>query len=208
MNRFTAMLPAVALLAILRVGAADAVDVTQPTLLVASTRLDGSPLEQTVIIVSPIPSGGHIGFIVNRPTTVKLDALFPDDAAVRNVVEPVSLGGPLLSRAVFALTQHVPDGIDSAMPVMPGVYAVLDAPGVDHLIETTPNDARYFLGLMAWQPDELEAQIEGGLWDARAADADMVFARRSTGLWDALHRPMTRVIDHCPGDRADESTRT
>lgn len=206
MNRFGVMLRAVALLAVLRIGAAGAVDVTEPTLLVASTRLDGSPFEQTVIIVAPISNGGHIGFIVNRRTTVKLDALFPDDAAVRNVIEPVSLGGPVLPRAVFALTQHVPAGIDSAMPVMPGVYAVLDAPGVDHLIETTPNDARYFLGLMVWQPDQLEAQIESGLWDARAADADMVFSRRSTGLWDTLRRPMTRVIDHRPGDSPDEST--
>ena len=208
MNRFTATLRTFALLAVLRVGAAGAVDVTEPTLLVASTRLDGSPFEQTVIIVAPIPSGGHIGFIVNRRTTVKLDSLFPDEAAVRNVIEPVSLGGPVLSRAVFALTRHVPEDVDSAMPVMPGVYAVLDAPGVDHLIETRPNDARYFLGLMAWQPDQLEAQIESGLWDARAADADMVFSRRSTGLWDALRRPMTRVIDHRPGDAPDESTRT
>src|SRR5437868_13284048 len=36
-----------------------------------------------------------------------------------------------------------------ALPIftlMPGLVAVLDAAGVDHVLETTPNDARYFVG--------------------------------------------------------------
>jgi putative AlgH/UPF0301 family transcriptional regulator len=52
-------------------GAARAADLSQAVILVASERLAGSPFEQTVILAAPLPQGGHVGFVVNRPTGVK-----------------------------------------------------------------------------------------------------------------------------------------
>jgi len=94
-----------------------------------------------------------VGFIINRPTDVKLATLFPDDASSRRVDAPVSYGGPMLPRAVFALTHKAPDDDSDIVTLMPGLVAVLDAAGVDHIVETTPNDARYFVGLVVWAPE-------------------------------------------------------
>jgi putative AlgH/UPF0301 family transcriptional regulator len=58
--------------------AAHAVDLSQAVILVASGRLAGSSFEQTVILAAPLPQGGHVGFVVNRPTSVKLETLFPE----------------------------------------------------------------------------------------------------------------------------------
>src|SRR5690242_10824258 len=85
-------------------GAAAATDLSEPMMLVASPGLDGSPLQQAVVLVTPLPDGGHIGFIINRPTDVKLQALFPDDSAASKLKESVYLGGPALLPAVFAVT--------------------------------------------------------------------------------------------------------
>ena len=71
------------------VGVARAADRSQAVVLVASQDLDGSPFEQTVVIAAPLLDGGHIGFIVNRPTPVKLETLFPDEAEMRKVNEPI-----------------------------------------------------------------------------------------------------------------------
>jgi putative AlgH/UPF0301 family transcriptional regulator len=167
-------------------GAARAVDLSQAVILVASERLKGSLYEQTVVLAAPLPQGGHMGFVVNRPTSVKLETLFPEQASTHNVVEPVYAGGPVLSRGVFAVTRKAPDNSDSVVPLMPGLVVAIDGETVDRIIETTPNDARYFVGLMIWAPDELDEQIDQGAWDVRPADVDTVLPASVPGLWKSL----------------------
>ena len=161
-------------------------DRSRPLMLVATSRLEESAYEQTVVVAVPLPQGGHIGFIINRPTSVKLETLFPDQAAFRQVVDPVYLGGPGLSNAVFALTRKAPDESGSAIPITPGLFAVLDGPAVDHVIETTPMSARFFVGAIVWTSGELDEQIQHGAWDVRATNAEVVFRADSADLWDEL----------------------
>src|SRR6266404_2570530 len=174
-------------------GAARAVDLSEAVILVASDRLVGSIYEQTVILAAPLPQGGHLGFIVNRPTHVKLETLFPQQPSTRNVADPVYAGGPVLSNAVFAVTRKAPDNNGNNgnfFSPIPGLVVVIDAATVDRIIETTPNDARYFVGLMFWAPDDLEDEIRNGAWEVRPADADTVLRAKSTGLWKSLEGPM------------------
>jgi putative transcriptional regulator len=177
------------------VGAARAADPSRAVILVASQTLDDTPLAQVVIVAAPLPDGGHIGFIVNRPTKVKLETLFPDQAPARNVREPVYLGGPALARGVFALMRNAPDGAGTTIPLMPGVVAVLDRPTIDRVIETKPNAARYFVGMMLWDADELEQEIAAKLWDVRPANADSVLPAKAPGLWNSLRSPMASADD-------------
>jgi hypothetical protein len=58
------------------------------------------------------------------------------------------------------------------------------------VIETTPNAARYFVGMMVWDDDQLEQQVAGGLWEVRPADADFVLPAKAPGLWNSLRKPM------------------
>ena len=186
MKRIAGMLAAAVLL-VAPIAAADAPDLGKATFLIASTDFDGSPFEQAVIIAAPATNGRHIGFIINRRTSLKLGALFPDDAAARNVTEPVYVGGTMFPQVVFALTRHLPEGTEAFIPLMSGVYAVLDAASVHHLVETRPNEARYFVGLMVWAPGELEEEIRIGLWDARPADVRRVTPAHAVGLSASLH---------------------
>ena len=96
----------------------------------------------------------------------------------------------VLLRGVFALTRNAPDGAGAPLELMPGVVAVPDRATVDRIIETTPNGARYFVGLMRREPDELEDQIHEGLWEVRRADAQTALPARAPGLWNSLRSPM------------------
>src|SRR5262245_24917430 len=49
---------------------------------------------QTVLIAAPVPSGGHVGVILNRPTRRSLASLFPEHEPSKKVVDPVYYGGP------------------------------------------------------------------------------------------------------------------
>jgi putative AlgH/UPF0301 family transcriptional regulator len=148
-------------------------------------------------IASPVraadlPNGGHIGFVVNRPTTVKLQALFPDDAGARTVTEPVYIGGPQLVPGLFVIAREAPEG-SSAVPLMPGLVALIDKETIDHVIATTPNDVRYFLGLKLWDADELEDQVDQGAWEVRPADVDTVLRAKAPGLWNSLRGPWVNL---------------
>jgi putative transcriptional regulator len=169
-----------------------AAELTEPVLLVASSTLDGSLYQQAVVIAAPLPGGGHIGLIVNHPTTIKLDAMFPDEAAAKNVTEPVYLGGPHLMPGLFAITRKAPEG-GTVVSVGSGLNAVLDGTSVDRILASTPNDARYFLGLVLWEPGELEGEVSNSVWEVQAADAEAILRARTSGLWNSLRRPMAAL---------------
>jgi putative transcriptional regulator len=167
-------------------GAAHAADVSHAVLLVASERLAGSSFAETVILAAPLPQGGHMGIVINRPTDVRLERLFPEQASAHNVVDPVYAGGPMLSDFLFAVTRTPPKGAGGVVPLMPGLVAVLDATKVDRIIETTPNDARYFVGLMLWKPQQLEEEIRAGAWQVRPPSLDTILRSHAAELWKSL----------------------
>ena len=70
MKRIAGMLAAAVLL-VAPIAAADAPDLGKATFLIASTDFDGSPFEQAVIIAAPATNGRHIGFIINRRSSVR-----------------------------------------------------------------------------------------------------------------------------------------
>jgi putative transcriptional regulator len=154
--------------------------------LVATGELEGTALARTVVLAAPLPQGGHIGFIINRPTGATMETLFPADRAAHNVHDHLYLGGPYLANSVFAIARAAPDGADATIELMPGLFALINAPSVDRMMETTPDAARYFIGLMLWQPDELEQQIESGAWAVRPGDANAVFRADPAQLWKEL----------------------
>jgi putative transcriptional regulator len=163
-----------------------AADLSQAVLLVASSKLANSAYEKAVILAAPLPDGGHVGIIINRPIGVKLETLFPDQPSTRNVTEQVYLGGPVQPTALLALTRQPPTGDSSYLTLMPGLVAVLDADSVDRIIDNTPNDARYFLGFNFWGQDQLAGEISNGDWVVRPADAGAVLPTSTSDLWQLL----------------------
>ena len=87
---------------------------------------------------------------------------------------------------IVAVTRKAPPGGGPTIALMPGLVAVMDGESIDRVIETTPNDARYFAGMVLWAPGELDQEIRGGAWNARPASADIVFSARPAGLWKEL----------------------
>ena len=163
-----------------------ATDLAQPVTLVATTSLGNSGFSETVLFAAPLRNGAHIGFILNRPSTLTLAAAFPEHAPSRKVVDPVYVGGPVLSRMVFAAMRTPPEDAGNVLRPMPGLALVMDGSAVDHIIETMPNDARYFAGLVVWQPGELDEEVRAGAWEVNPADANTVFSLHPETLWKTL----------------------
>lgn len=171
-----------AFLLILAAAGAQAREPGKPLLLVASPDLQGQ-YGQTALVA--IPAGDrHIGFIVNRATDVRLARLFPDHAPSAKVADPVYLGGPEMSNAIFALVHRDP-GTD-AVRLFGDVFLVASADAVDRVIEQMPGDARYFAGFVGWAPGELDKEIAAGYWYVTDPDPALLFRKDTDGLWQEL----------------------
>jgi putative transcriptional regulator len=167
-------------------------------LLVAHPAFRDLEYRQTVLLAAPAPNGGHVGVILNRPTKRSLGSLFPEHEPSKKVVEPVFYGGPFSRGALVALvrTDHAPGG--GSVLLMNNLYLAFRANTIDHVIETTPNDARYFVGYVGWLPGELKSEIDRGLWSVMNAEVDTVFRKDTEGLWEELLQQTRRIRAESP----------
>jgi putative transcriptional regulator len=167
--------------------AARAADVSEPKMLVAKPEL-AEFYAHTVLFVRPVGSGRHIGLILNRPTPMTLGKLFPEHAASAKVTDPVYLGGPVATEGIFALVHAAQSPGGRSLPLMADLYLAVDGDVVDGIIESTPQDARFFAGFVVWQAGELEAEVESGFWTLFEPDVQLMLRKSTDGLWEELTR--------------------
>jgi putative transcriptional regulator len=162
-------------------------------LLVAHPAFRDLEYRQTVLIAAPAPNGGHVGVILNRPTRRSLGSLFPEHEPSKKVVEPVFYGGPFSRGALVALVRAEAAPGSGSVLLMKNLYLAFRANTIDHVIETTPNEARYFVGYVGWRPGELKSEIDRGLWSVLNAEVDTVFRKDTEGLWEELLQSTRRI---------------
>jgi len=157
--------------------------------LIATPRLIDPRYVRSVVLVVPVENDQHIGFIINRPTHQSLASLFPEHEPSKKVVDPVFVGGPMAADALFALVRTDRDPGGGSLRMLDHLYFAKRVDIVDHVIETTPNDARYYVGYIEWRPGELREELARGLWLVSNADLDTVFRKDTREMWDELtHR--------------------
>lgn len=140
----------------------------------------------TVLIAAPIPSGGHIGVILNRPTNRSLISFFPEHEPSKKVAEPVRYGGPFSPGALIAVVKSETSPGAGTLPLMKDLFIAFRAATIDKVIEQSPNDARYFVGYVGWRPGELKGEIDRGLWAVVHANRETVFRKDTSELWEDL----------------------
>jgi putative transcriptional regulator len=173
-------------------------DLDKPLLLVAAHELQG-PYQHTALLVVPM-RGRHVGFILNRATQMTMGKLFPEHAPSAKVADPVYLGGPESTNAIFAMVARNPGA--GAVHLFGDVFVTAQAQAVDQIIEQTPNDARYFAGFVGWQPGELAEELKKGWWYAAEPEKDVVFSKDPDALWEALVERLGKPAPTPEGMRA------
>jgi putative transcriptional regulator len=169
-------------------------------ILVAHPAFRDLEYRQTVLIAAPAPNGGHVGVILNRPTRRSLGSLFPEHEPSKKVADPVYYGGPFSRGALVALVRGDEAPGAGSVLLMKNLYLAFRANTIDHVIETTPNEARYFVGYVGWRPGELRSEIDRGLWSVSNADLELIFRKDTEGLWEELFQQSKRIRAALPPD--------
>jgi putative transcriptional regulator len=182
-----------ALVLLMACAAASAQSQEEAILLVAHPAFRDLEYRQTVLIAAPAPNGGHVGVILNRPTRRSLGSLFPEHEPSKKVLEPVFYGGPFSRGALVALVRADDAPGSGSVLLMKNLYLAFRANTIDHVIETTPNEARYFVGYVGWRPGELKSEIDRGLWSVLNAEVDTIFRKDTDSLWEELLQSTKRI---------------
>lgn len=176
-----------ALLVAVALVSARAGEQAETMLLVATPEL-GAGYSRTVLIATRVAQGGHVGVILNRPTRTSLAAMFPDHAPSKRVVEPLHFGGPVGIDAVFALVRTDTSPGNGSLQLAPDLFLATAGTVIDRVIKQHPDRARFYVGLVVWEPGELAAEVASGFWFVRPVDADVVFRTPTAELWEDLVR--------------------
>ena len=156
--------------------------------LVATAEQRDPRFAESVILLLNYGREGATGIIVNRPTWVEPEALFPDDAFFRRYRGAVYFGGPVARTSAIFLIRDGP--MADGEPVVDGIFITAD---VDELRQNLPATAdertvRVYAGYSGWGPEQLDREIAAGAWQVAPASADRVFTAEPVELWREVHR--------------------
>ncbi len=159
---------------------------TEAVLLVARPELRDPVYGETIVIASPVGQGRHVGFILNRPTTLSIKEAIPGHTASLAGGTPLYLGGPADVGSVFALVQSHDSPGPGSMQLAPDVFLVIAADAVDHVIEFEAEHARFFAGAVTWQTGELDDELKRGVWYVLDPEPELVLPHKTDGMWQQL----------------------
>jgi putative transcriptional regulator len=160
-------------------------------ILVARPGLPDPNFRETVVLVTQDDHAAATGVIINRPTDRSLAQLLPGERFKR-FNEPVLFGGPVAANELFAVFSADRDPGQS-ISMLPGLYLAMRPDTIDALIGNPPQRIRFFSGYSGWAPGQLRAELERGDWLAVDAEADVVFRKDYSNLWQEMVRRATAV---------------
>jgi putative transcriptional regulator len=158
-------------------------------LLVASRNLGDPNFAETVILLVHYDDQGVLGLVLNRRTDVPLSRVFKDLAAAKDRSDPVYLGGPVETPAVFALFQS-PAKIEGAEHVFGSVYWISAKTVFEQTMSARPDPHAFhvYLGYAGWNKEQLRREVELGSWFVFPADLSTVFSSDPDSLWPQMIR--------------------
>ncbi|MFO1392244.1 MAG: YqgE/AlgH family protein [Steroidobacteraceae bacterium] len=170
--------------------AADEAKPLTAILLVARADLPDPDFADSVVLVMNHLADGPVGVIVNRPTEIKVAALFPDMKRLADLPDKVYFGGPVGFGTVWFLFRAVKPP-ENAIVAFDGVYLSGDRDLLRRLLSRTKpmEGLRIFIGHSGWAPSQLDAEVSRGDWTLRRVESDAIFGHDADHPWPAPTEP-------------------
>ena len=169
---------------LLPVQSKNADDVGAGKLLVASRTLADPNFAQTVVLLVRCDLQGVVGLVLNRRTNVPLSQVLDQFEGAKERSDPVYLGGPVETPAVFALLRSTAK-LAEAEQVFNGTYLISTKTPFEKAIAGRPDAGNFhvYLGYAGWTNDQLRKEIKLGSWFLFQGDAQTVFDSDPDSLW-------------------------
>lgn len=162
-----------------------------PVLLLAMPQVTSQPFHKAVVLLLRHDAEeGSLGFIVNRPTDLKVADILKDlEIPWRGDEDlPAYLGGPVnKERGTLLYTDDDLLGDESDLP---GIAVSQSLGQLQELAEKPPGPFRLYLGYAGWGDGQLEEEILRNDWLIAPFDPDLLFSDDPDEVW---HRAIRSV---------------
>ncbi len=131
-------------------------------LLISEPFLPDPNFERTVVLLCEHNEEGSFGFVLNKPSILKVNEVMEDITGLDNVV---FVGGPVQQDTLHFIHRNA--GLENAVEIVDRIFWGGAFEKLMLLCEThqsTPKDIRFFLGYSGWGPGQLEAELEQDSW--------------------------------------------
>ena len=133
-------------------------------MLYADPRMEDAYFKRTsVLICSYSREEGALGFIINRPLTLRVNDVLPSES---HIARGLSFGGPVADDQLFFL--HTLEALQpDTIQVQGSVYWGGDFDVLSDLIKTgraPESSVSFFVGYSGWSPGQLEEELLNGAW--------------------------------------------
>jgi putative transcriptional regulator len=196
-------------------------DLTAPILLMAMPQVLDPYFHRSVVLLLHHEAEGSFGFIVNRPTGIKVSEILKGmDVGWQGTDEAVAFfGGPVQPQLGTVLFAPVLPGIgaggdpgseeDTATEIIPGLALTQHIGDLSRLAEAPPEELRLLLGYAGWGEGQLMEEILRNDWLTAPATSDLIFAPDPERIWDAALRSVgidpANLPSWVPGATPEES---
>lgn len=131
-------------------------------LLISEPFLPDPNFERTVVLLCEHNEEGSFGFVLNKPSILKINEVVEETANLKNTVY---IGGPVQQDTLHFIHRNL--AINNAIEIADHVYWGGD---FEHLIllcdtnQVSSADIRFFLGYSGWGPGQLDAELDQDSW--------------------------------------------
>jgi putative transcriptional regulator len=168
------------------------VELAKGKFLVASRRLQDPNFKETVVLLVDYGLEGAMGVVINRPSTVRLSAVFPDIEELKARKDTIYVGGPVAVNQMLMLIRSasVPE---ESQEITREVYISSSWKVLERLMKSASKDEKFrlFAGYAGWAPNQLDLERSRGDWYILKADPEAVFTQNPSELWPELIRRVT-----------------
>ncbi len=166
---------------------------SEPTLskgrfLVASRNMKDTRFSRSVILLISYDSKGAMGLIINRPLKVNLAKALPGIKGIRPS-DTIYFGGPVAGHRLQSLIRS---GINpkGSYHIFGDIYVSADKKVLQRMIDRKVSREEFHLysGYAGWTPGQLEREVLMGGWHIFPADAENVFSKNPSDIWQEFIR--------------------
>ena len=131
-------------------------------LLISEPFLPDPNFERTVVLLCEHNEEGSFGFVLNKPSILKVNEIMEDLTDLENLVY---VGGPVQQDTLHFIHRHAL--LENAVEIVERIYWGGAFENLMLLYEThqiKATDIRFFLGYSGWGPGQLDDELEQDSW--------------------------------------------
>lgn len=176
----------------------------QGSLLISEPFLLDSYFKRSVVLIGEHDEHGTVGFILNKPTDVKLNDAVEDFPYFE---APLYFGGPVDTDSLFYI-HTIGAKLKGSREIAKGIFWGGDYDQLKFLIDTRQvreNQIRFYAGYSGWEPKQLDTEIKEKSWLLSSATTGFTFFDESKNLWGQVLRSMGNeyaILANFPEDPA------